>query len=345
MVSQDRGLSRSAGGNFNLPDDNICSKNAKRRKPQLACDGLPFAKYGTTGKDRVEEVSMGGDPEQMVSTAPSSHLPSIVRTSGGKPMDGPEMDMKRRLHDPCQDSASLAEPKPRSMPELEPELPARDCNTCGVDAGRLLQLTERALWWSGRSNQRLKRSINAEPRLTIVRRWGGPVDLDIQIYVDGIAQWVGANVQWSFESKRYFSKLGLEIKESRILELLPSKAEAQVETGPFVVNSLLSRGPDDIFPEVFEMLTKSTVDATSMLPERWHVQCSNIVCKEDHKAPEIASAMSTLIEVHYGYLRFGSENLVLTNSIGKTQQEQGCVWSIPIIVEEPETWTQPGPKE
>ncbi|KAH6653461.1 isoprenoid synthase domain-containing protein [Truncatella angustata] len=111
---------------------------------------------------------------------------------------------------------------------------------------------QEAIDWAARIHAKLVQQFNQA--VLVVRRWGGPVDLDIQIYVDGIAQWVGANVQWSFESERYFGKHGLEIKESRILELLPSKVEARVETGPFVVNNLLSRGPDDIFPEVFEMV-------------------------------------------------------------------------------------------
>ncbi|KAH6646522.1 hypothetical protein BKA67DRAFT_540035 [Truncatella angustata] len=132
--------------NLNLFDDNVCSQNAKRRRSQLASNGLPFAKYDTI--------------------VLSFNLPSVTRTIGDKSINGPEMDTMRRLHDLCQDSAPIFEPSRSQCLNLEPELPARDCNTCGFDVGRLLQLTERALWWSGRSNQRLKRNINADTKLS-----------------------------------------------------------------------------------------------------------------------------------------------------------------------------------
>lgn len=68
-----------------------------------------------------------------------------------------------------------------------------------------------------------------------IPRWGGPVDLDVQSYINGMAQWVGANVQWSYESERYFGKRGLEVKKMRTLHLLP-KVAVEMEIGPVVVD-------------------------------------------------------------------------------------------------------------
>lgn len=72
----------------------------------------------------------------------------------------------------------------------------------------------------------------------LIPRWGGPLDLDVQSYVNGMAQWVGANVQWSYESERYFGKRGLEIQKARTLLLLPKKVEVGV-VGPVVVDDSL----------------------------------------------------------------------------------------------------------
>ncbi|KAK8011931.1 DAHP synthase-like protein [Apiospora arundinis] len=52
-------------------------------------------------------------------------------------------------------------------------------------------------------------------------RWMGPVDLEVQRFVDGMAQCVSAVMHWSYESERYFGKRGMAIKESRTLSLLP----------------------------------------------------------------------------------------------------------------------------
>ena len=51
--------------------------------------------------------------------------------------------------------------------------------------------------------------------------WGEDVDRRVKIYIDGIAQWVRGNDDWTFESGRYFGNNGLEIRETRIVSLLP----------------------------------------------------------------------------------------------------------------------------
>ncbi|KAK4235978.1 isoprenoid synthase domain-containing protein [Achaetomium macrosporum] len=58
-----------------------------------------------------------------------------------------------------------------------------------------------------------------------VPRWGGPVDLDVQKFVDGLAVCVGGTLHWSYESQRYFGTHGLEIKKTRTVRLLPNDAD------------------------------------------------------------------------------------------------------------------------
>lgn len=52
--------------------------------------------------------------------------------------------------------------------------------------------------------------------------WGEDIDRRVKIYIDGIAQWVRGNDDWTFESGRYFGNKGPEIRETRIVTLLPS---------------------------------------------------------------------------------------------------------------------------
>jgi len=54
----------------------------------------------------------------------------------------------------------------------------------------------------------------------------GPVDLDVQRLVDGMAQGVSGNLHWSYESRRYFGSCGLAVKETRMVGLLPKATES-----------------------------------------------------------------------------------------------------------------------
>ncbi|KAI1339684.1 terpenoid synthase [Xylariaceae sp. FL0016] len=89
-----------------------------------------------------------------------------------------------------------------------------------------MQLQE-TIDWAGQLHAEMVVKFNQ--LLLEVPRYGGPLDLDIQSYVDGVAQWVVANVQWSFESERYFGKQGLEVKATRMTRLLPKRSQ---EKGP-----------------------------------------------------------------------------------------------------------------
>lgn len=48
-----------------------------------------------------------------------------------------------------------------------------------------------------------------------------PVDSLVSKYVLGIADWVTANMEWSFESERYFGKRGREIQSQLVFQLRP----------------------------------------------------------------------------------------------------------------------------
>jgi hypothetical protein len=67
-----------------------------------------------------------------------------------------------------------------------------------------------------------------------IPRLGDPADLDILTHVDSLGNWVRANIQWSFESERYFGNRGAEIVKTRTFPLLPYKGPEHV--GPSEVN-------------------------------------------------------------------------------------------------------------
>ena len=58
--------------------------------------------------------------------------------------------------------------------------------------------------------------------------WGPEIDEQVQVYVQGLADWIVGSLHWSFDSERYFGKKGLEIKETRIVELAPLRAPKSV---------------------------------------------------------------------------------------------------------------------
>ncbi|PPQ66010.1 hypothetical protein CVT24_011954 [Panaeolus cyanescens] len=53
--------------------------------------------------------------------------------------------------------------------------------------------------------------------------WGPEVDWQVKVYVDGLADWIVGSLHWSFETERYFGKVGKEVKKSRVVELLPKR--------------------------------------------------------------------------------------------------------------------------
>ena len=51
--------------------------------------------------------------------------------------------------------------------------------------------------------------------------WGPEIDGQVQVYVQGLADWIAGSLYWSFDSERYFGKKGGQIKRDRIVELAP----------------------------------------------------------------------------------------------------------------------------
>ncbi|KAF9530787.1 terpenoid synthase [Crepidotus variabilis] len=51
--------------------------------------------------------------------------------------------------------------------------------------------------------------------------WGEQTDKKVKTYIDGLAQWIRGNDDWTFESGRYFGSKGLEIQKTRVMTLLP----------------------------------------------------------------------------------------------------------------------------
>ena len=51
--------------------------------------------------------------------------------------------------------------------------------------------------------------------------WGPEIDAQVQVYVQGLADWVAGYLHWSFDSERYFGKKGGQIKKERIIALAP----------------------------------------------------------------------------------------------------------------------------
>lgn len=57
--------------------------------------------------------------------------------------------------------------------------------------------------------------------------WGPEIDRQVNIYVDGLRDWIVGSLHWSFDSERYFGKAGREIKRTRTVNLLPRRVEAE----------------------------------------------------------------------------------------------------------------------
>ena len=59
--------------------------------------------------------------------------------------------------------------------------------------------------------------------------WGYEIDAQVQTYVEGLADWIIGSLHWSFDSERYFGKMGSQIKRSRVVELAPVRVPEPVD--------------------------------------------------------------------------------------------------------------------
>lgn len=53
--------------------------------------------------------------------------------------------------------------------------------------------------------------------------WSLEVDEELKEYVWGIGNWVTANIEWGFETQRYFGSHGPDVREHQKISLLPRK--------------------------------------------------------------------------------------------------------------------------
>jgi hypothetical protein len=51
--------------------------------------------------------------------------------------------------------------------------------------------------------------------------WGPSVDAGIALYVAALEHWIRGNLDWSFETQRYFGAEHLEVKRTRVVVLRP----------------------------------------------------------------------------------------------------------------------------
>lgn len=94
-----------------------------------------------------------------------------------------------------------------------------------------------ALSWIGSHHRTLVKQFMDNYEV-LPAQWGGKVNSDLRVYVDGIANCVRAVDQWDFETERYFGSKGKEIQMTRRVQLLPRKARSE-EVGPEGVDASL----------------------------------------------------------------------------------------------------------
>ena len=70
-----------------------------------------------------------------------------------------------------------------------------------------------------RSSKLMKDLEDAKNRLP---SWGVRVDADVARYIHALEDWVIGNLEWSFETVRYFGPTHDEVRKTRVIFLSPS---------------------------------------------------------------------------------------------------------------------------
>lgn len=124
--------------------------------------------------------------------------------------------------------------------------------------------------------------------------WGEKIDRDVDIYVDGLANWIVGSLHWSFESERYFGKNGRQVKQSRTVELLPRRLwrTSRHRESFWSRPSLLSENTDfdQLVPLSFSALFMAAVVRSWRCPA-WH---SNFSLRH-HSGPQPSIGVSTFL--------------------------------------------------
>ena len=58
--------------------------------------------------------------------------------------------------------------------------------------------------------------------------WGKEIDRDVELYVQGLQDWIVGSLHWSFVTKRYFGTEGESVKRHRTIQLLPRRKDVAV---------------------------------------------------------------------------------------------------------------------
>lgn len=60
-----------------------------------------------------------------------------------------------------------------------------------------------------------------EDNRAVLPSWGAELDRQVDIYVEGLQNWIIGSLHWSFDSTRYFGKDRHAVKRDRTVKLLP----------------------------------------------------------------------------------------------------------------------------
>ncbi|KAG1875452.1 hypothetical protein DFJ58DRAFT_255590 [Suillus subalutaceus] len=93
------------------------------------------------------------------------------------------------------------------------------------------------LWVADHHVETQKKFLEA---MTVVPKWGEPIDSQVREYCDGLGNWVRANHEWNFESERYLGTKGPEIQSQKWMLLMPKDClKDSKEIGPVIVDPSL----------------------------------------------------------------------------------------------------------
>ncbi|KAG6844953.1 hypothetical protein H0H87_002067 [Tephrocybe sp. NHM501043] len=81
------------------------------------------------------------------------------------------------------------------------------------------------------SKELMDRFVSAQARLP---SWGASIDSEVARYIQGLGCWVKGNLDWSFETQRYFGVKHLEVKQTRLVTLRPSELLEESDSEPDV---------------------------------------------------------------------------------------------------------------
>ena len=89
-----------------------------------------------------------------------------------------------------------------------------------------------AILWAQDLHTKVEQKLHAA--MAALPEWDEPLNSQVKEYCNGLGNWVRGNIEWSFESGRYFGDRGLEIKEKGWMDLVPKKGIGEVDPTSFL---------------------------------------------------------------------------------------------------------------